>query len=173
MGNESCSSCQEPHATRSRPAPNTDVPEVRGLKRGLYWFAAGFFFLLAMLGVVLPGIPTTPFLLLMCHFLIRVSPALHARALQWPVVGEPLRDWREQGGVRRNVKAFAITMVTLLVGFTLLFGSLPMIVKLIILCAALYGIYFVLRLPTAQCDKHSQTRDLPAPSADAAAVSES
>lgn len=173
MEQETCSSRQEPPPVRSHSAPSRHVPEVRGLKRCLYWFAAGFFFLLAMLGVLLPGIPTTPFLLLMCHFLIRVSPALHDRALQWPVVGEPLRDWREQGGVRRHVKAFAVTMVTLLVGFTLLFGSLPLFVKLTILCAALYGVYFVLRLPTAQCDKARSPRELPAHSAESAAMSES
>lgn len=101
-----------------------------------------------MVGVVLPGIPTTPFLLLMCYFLIRVSPELHSRVLAWPVVGRPLRDWREQGGVRRSVKFIACMMVVLLVGPTLIWGSLTPAVKLLILCIALYGISVVLRLPT-------------------------
>lgn len=70
---------------------------MHGVNRWLDWFMAGLLFTLAMFGVVLPGIPTTPFLLLMCYFLLRVSPALHDKAMPWPVVGGPLRDWRDQG----------------------------------------------------------------------------
>lgn len=121
---------------------------MRGVRRIVYWFLAGFFFLLAMIGVVLPGIPATPFLLLMCFFLIRVSPRLHARVLAWPVVGEPLRDWQEHKGVRRRVKFIACTMVAILIGPTLIWGGLPPAAKLLILCVGLYGISVVLRLPT-------------------------
>lgn len=128
------------------------IQRVRGLRRWLYWFMAGLFFTLAMIGVVLPGIPTTPFLLLMCYFLIRVSPALHAKAMAWPIVGGPLRDWRDQGGVRRNVKRLAITMVIILVGSTLVFSQLAIAIKLVILVAAIYGISVVVRLPTAKDD---------------------
>ena len=108
------------------------VETARGAKRLLYWLMAGVFFLLAMLGVALPGIPTTPFLLLMCYFLLRVSPAMHAKAMAWPLVGGPLRDWRDQGGVRRSVKHLAYGMVTLLVGSTLIFSSLSVMLKIII-----------------------------------------
>lgn len=113
------------------------------------WGLAGFFFALAMLGVVLPGLPTTPFLLLMCHFLIRVSPSLHAKAMAWPVVGGPLRDWHYQQGVRPRVRVTACTMVMLLVGTTLCFGTLPLIVKAVVVLAAVYGLYIITRLPTA------------------------
>lgn len=124
------------------------VETIRGVRRIAYWGLAGLFFLLAMVGVVLPGIPTTPFLLLMCYFLIRVSPKLHARVLAWPLVGRPLRDWREHRGVRRNVKIVACTMVILLIGSTLIWGGLPPAAKLLILCIGLYGMSVILRLPT-------------------------
>ena len=119
------------------------VETARGAKRLLYWLMAGVFFLLAMLGVALPGIPTTPFLLLMCYFLLRVSPAMHAKAMAWPLVGGPLRDWRDQGGVRRSVKHLAYGMVTLLVGSTLIFSSLSVMLKIIIASAAIYGLSVV------------------------------
>lgn len=126
------------------------VRPVHGLQRLVYWMLAGFFFALAMIGVVLPGIPTTPFLLLMCYFLIRVSPSLHAKAMAWPVVGSSLRDWRDQGGVRTNVKITACAMVTLLVGTTLLLGTLATNIKLVIFLLAIYGVSVVVRLPTAR-----------------------
>ncbi|TWT52256.1 YbaN family protein [Allorhodopirellula solitaria] len=129
------------------------VEPAHGAKRVLYWILSGFFFMLAMVGVVLPGLPTTPFLLLMCYFLLRVSPTLHAKAMTWPVVGGPLRDWQDQGGVRPNVKCLAYAMVTILVGSTLIFSSLPIVVKTLILAAAIYGISVVARLPVARSDQ--------------------
>lgn len=129
--------------SKARPAA------VSGLRRPLYWIGAAFFFALAMLGVVLPGVPTTPFLLLMCYFLIRVSPALHARALRWPVVGEPLRDWHQKRGVRMHVKCLAIAMVSLFVGATLLLSALATPAKVVVAAAAVCGVYVVVRLPTA------------------------
>ena len=126
------------------------VETARGAKRLLYWLMAGVFFLLAMLGVVLPGIPTTPFLLLMCYFLLRVSPAMHAKAMAWPLVGGPLRDWRDQGGVRRSVKHLAYAMVTLVVGSTLIFGQLSVMLKIIVASASIYGVSVVARLPIAR-----------------------
>ena len=126
------------------------IQPAHGFKRVAYWLLAGIFFVVAMVGVVLPGIPTTPFLLVMCYFLIRVSPSLHAKALAWPVVGGPLRDWREQGGVTRNVKLLAITMVVLLVGTTLIAGTLPIFAKVVIAVAAIYGVSVVIRLPTVR-----------------------
>jgi uncharacterized membrane protein YbaN (DUF454 family) len=136
-------SCEPAASSLGRPL------EVSGVQRPLYWIGAGFFFLLAMLGVVVPGIPTTPFLLLMCYFLVRVSPALHSRALRWPVVGEPLRVWHDQGGVRMHVKCLAIAMVTIFVGATLVLSALAAPAKVVVATAAAYGVYVVVRLPTA------------------------
>ena len=126
---------------------------VRGIQRIFYWLMAAFFFALAMLGVALPGLPTTPFLLLMSYFLLRVSPALHARAMAWPVLGAPLRDWKEQGGVRPRVKLLAGGMVTLLVGSTMIFSSLHFGLKTIICVLAATGVTVVLRLPTARAEQ--------------------
>lgn len=134
---------------------------ISGVRRAVYWSLAGFFFLLAMIGVVLPGLPTTPFLLLMCHFLIRVSPSLHAKALAWPLVGGPLRDWRDSRGIRPGVRITACTMVSLLVAGTLVLGSLPSVLKVAVAAAALYGIAVILRLPTVSDGSAGRLRSQP------------
>lgn len=142
------------------------VTPAGNLRRLVDWGLAGFFFVLAMLGVVLPGLPTTPFLLLMCHFLIRVSPALHAKAMAWPVVGGPLRDWHHQQGVRPRVRVLACTMVLLLVGTTLWFAALPLVVKTVIVCAAGYGLYIIARLPTARSERLANSPAVSHPACD-------
>ena len=116
--------------------------------RFVYYALALVFFLLGLIGVFLPGIPTTPFLLLMSFFLLKVSPSLHAKVLQWPLVGKPIRDWHEKGGIRPQVKWTAISMVVLLVSLSLYLGSLHWIAKLIVVIAAAIGVTVVVRLPT-------------------------
>ncbi|MCA9127143.1 MAG: YbaN family protein [Planctomycetales bacterium] len=141
------------------PASKGIPAEVSGLRRPLYWLGAGLFFSLAMLGVVLPGLPTTPFLLLMCYFLIRVSPTLHSRALRWPVIGEPLRVWHDQGGVRVHVKCLAIAMVAIFVGSTLVLSAMAAPAKVAVATAAVYGVYVVVRLPTANGQRANSKTD--------------
>ena len=114
----------------------------------VYLALALLFFVLGMIGVVLPGIPTTPFLLLMGFFLVRVSPRLHAWILTWPVVGKPLTEWDQRGGVRMGVKILAYVMVGGLVLFTWLFRDLNLYFKLAITLEAIIGLIVVYRLPT-------------------------
>lgn len=114
----------------------------------IYLALALLFFVLGMVGVILPGLPTTPFLLLMGFFLVRVSPRLHAWILTWPLVGRPLTEWDERGGVRFGVKILAYVMVGGLVMFTLFFRDLNISIKIAIAMAALIGLVVVYRLPT-------------------------
>ena len=123
---------------------------VTGLRKLVFIVLAVFFFILGMIGVALPGIPTTPFLLLMSYFLIRVPPALNQKVLAWPLVGKPIRDWQEKGGVRPRVKVTAYAMVTLLVGLSLVLSSLTWPFKSAVFLAAIVGVYVVYRLPTLE-----------------------
>ena len=76
--------------------------------RALYLSLAGLFFVLAVLGVFLPVLPTTPFLLLTSWCLVRSSPALHARLRRSPLFGPLLADWERHHGVRLYVKISAL-----------------------------------------------------------------
>jgi uncharacterized protein len=59
---------------------------------------------LAMLGAVLPLLPTVPFLLLAAWCGGRGWPALEAWLLQHPIYGPPIREWRRAGVVSRHAK---------------------------------------------------------------------
>ena len=58
----------------------------KGWRRMLLMAAAGAALVLGLLGIVLPGLPTTPFVLVASYCLLRSSPRLHARLLREPVV---------------------------------------------------------------------------------------
>ena len=75
----------------------TTTQSVTGLRRMLYLLLAGGFFVLAMAGVILPGLPTTPFLLLTSYFLVRSYPRLNERLIKSKLFGPILVDWHVKG----------------------------------------------------------------------------
>jgi uncharacterized protein len=75
--------------------------------RGL-WLVAGVLFLgLGLLGVVLPVLPTTPFLLLAAGCFAKSSPRLHRWLLTHPLFGPPIRNWEANGAISRPAKRLA------------------------------------------------------------------
>lgn len=66
---------------------------------------------LAAVGVVLPGLPTVPFLLLAAWAGGRGWPRLEAWLLDHPRWGPPIRRWRQHGAVSRRAKWMALTMM--------------------------------------------------------------
>ena len=67
--------------------------------------------ILAIIGAVLPVMPTVPFLLLSAWAAGRGWPALEAYMLAHPQWGPPIRQWREHGAVSRKAKWLACTMM--------------------------------------------------------------
>lgn len=80
----------------------------RPLMRGV-WLALGLLFTAAgLIGVVLPLLPTTPFLILAAACFARSSPRLEARILNDPRFGPLVREWRVRGAIPPRAKLLAI-----------------------------------------------------------------
>lgn len=63
---------------------------------------------LGVIGAFLPVMPTTIFLILAAGAFARSSPRLEAWILAHPVLGEPVRRWRERGAIAPKAKAMAV-----------------------------------------------------------------
>ena len=125
------------------------VQQASGWRRAVYLTLAGFFFALGALGAVLPGLPTTPFLLLASFFLIRTSPRLHRALLRSRFFGPILVDWQVHGGIRPAVRMQAIVVVLLAVLFSLYLSRDSWIIMSVIFTLASVGLVVILKLPTA------------------------
>lgn len=75
---------------------------------------------LGFLGIFLPVLPTTPFILLAAWAAARSSPRMLAWLEQHRLFGKMLRDWREGGVVSRKAKWGATSVMTASAVFLLL-----------------------------------------------------
>ncbi|MES9823407.1 MAG: YbaN family protein [Candidatus Thiodiazotropha endolucinida] len=72
---------------------------------------AYLFLALAVIGVILPGLPTVPFLLLAAWFAAKGSERLHRWLYAHPHFGKLLVDWEQQGAISRSNKVTAVILL--------------------------------------------------------------
>lgn len=79
----------------------------------LFWRLAGLISLaLGVLGIFLPLLPTTPFVLLSAFCFSKGSQRLHDWLLAHPRLGPPIAEWRDHGAISKKAKWLAgIAMV--------------------------------------------------------------
>ena len=86
------------------------------------------FVILGCIGAVLPGMPTTVFLILAAWAASKGWPQMDAWLINHPKYGTTIRAWRENGTVPRKAKWLASSMM-LVSGIAMLFTPAPFWVK--------------------------------------------
>jgi uncharacterized membrane protein YbaN (DUF454 family) len=79
--------------------------------RWAWWLLAYASLGLGLIGIVVPGLPTVPFVLLAAFAAARGSQRLHAWLLAHRQFGPVVRDWQAHGAVSRRAKRLAVTMM--------------------------------------------------------------
>ena len=117
-------------------------------QRGLWLVCGGICLLTGLVGLVLPLLPTTPFVLLAAYCFSQGSARYERWLLAHPKFGPMVRDWRSQHAVPLRAKQIAVVMMAAssAVAAWLLPGPVAWIPGV---CCTLVAVW-LWRLPTAQ-----------------------
>ncbi|MFQ3276242.1 MAG: uncharacterized membrane protein YbaN (DUF454 family) [Colwellia sp.] len=110
----------------------------------------GIFFVgLAILGIVLPILPTTPFLLVAAACFAKSSPVMQRRLLANKTFGPLIHDWQKYRSIPRKAKRIALLTMILSVCWSAYMLQSAMLTVLVI--ALILGPFiFVARLPLSK-----------------------
>lgn len=119
-------------------------------KRALYLIAGFVMVGLAVLGIFLPLLPTTPLLLLAAASFSRSSERWHRWLLNHPVFGSIIRNWHERRCIPLRAKVVSILMVVLFGGWAVGAAIEPPVLRILAALLILTGLVVVLRIPVCR-----------------------
>lgn len=128
----------------------SSTPSSSRTVRWLLWLAGTVSLALGLVGVVLPGLPTTPFVLLAAACYAKASPRLHGWLLNHRFLGPMVRDWEQHRSLTRRTKTVAIGSMVVMVGLSAWgFRHQPLALAALLAIAAI-GLIVVARIPTRE-----------------------
>jgi uncharacterized membrane protein YbaN (DUF454 family) len=108
-----------------------------------------------MLGVILPLLPGTPFLLLSAWFFARSSEVWHQRLLRHELTGPMIRNWEERRCMPRRTKVVALVTMLFAGGASVLFAVQQPWLKITGVLLLAVGTTVVLRIRSCEdCAKN-------------------
>ncbi len=102
--------------------------------------------LLGVIGIFLPMLPTTPFILLAAALFARGSAHFHDWLLAHHITGPLIADWYQHQSLRPAIKRLAYALTALSFGSSILIVK-PLVLKCLLLGLALIVMYFLWRIP--------------------------
>jgi uncharacterized membrane protein YbaN (DUF454 family) len=133
------------------PSPPGDdagmIAVATGYRRLKYLALAGGSFAMSVIGLVVPGIPTVPFLLATSYYLARSSPRLNDRLRRTALFGPILVEWEQYHGLSRSSKTKLIGLTTAIIVVTVALAAASPVTLIVILVIGLLSLYGVLRIP--------------------------
>lgn len=120
-----------------------DLADIRwrpdlGVQRG-FWFAVACASLaVGAIGVVVPVLPTTPFVILAAFAFGKSSPRLEAWLENSRTFGPIIADWNASGAIAPRFKTIAIVMMAGFFGFSVVmdFAPIVLVVQAVAMTAA-------------------------------------
>ncbi len=105
------------------------------MKKHIFITLGGISLALAILGIFLPVLPTTPLLLLTAWLWMRSSDRLYQWLITHPKMGPYIQDFQVHRSIPLHVKITAITLLWLTIGISIWLVQ-PLWLRLMLFCIA-------------------------------------
>lgn len=119
------------------------------LIKGLLLFVGWLSVVLGVIGIFLPVMPTTPFLLLAAACFVRTSPKFYGWLVGHPKLGKYLLYYLEGKGIPLKAKFYSITLMAISMATTSYFVPVMAVKVILPLIGVLVALY-ILRQPTLE-----------------------
>lgn len=123
-------------------------PLKAGWKRNLLIVAGTLSFALGVLGIFLPLLPTTPFLLLAGACYARASTKFYNWLMNHRVLGGYIRDWRSNKGIPVRTKVLALSLMAICFGISAVLVVKSLYPRIGFLSIGVLVAIYIIRLPT-------------------------
>ncbi len=121
-----------------------------GISR-LLWLALGFLFAaIGTVGIVIPGLPTTPLMILAAACFAKSSQRFYDWVINNRMFGQHVKNYREGNGIPKKSKPMILGTMWIFITFAVLIGipdSAPDISRYATIFLGIIGTIFILRIP--------------------------
>ena len=118
--------------------------------RLLFVILGSVFLTLGFIGVIIPGLPTTPFLLLSAACYFHSSKRLHSWLLNHKLFGKFIRDFRENRSISLRSKIISLVMMLSMISLSVFVFVDNIYAKVVILVLGAVGTAVILLIPTSR-----------------------
>ena len=119
-------------------------------KKILFITLGTFFVGIAIVGIVIPILPTTPFLLLSAALYARSSKRFYDWLLNNRLFGKYIKNYREGKGIPVYLKIMVITLLWITIGVSIVFAVELWVVRILLVVIALGVSIHILKIRTSR-----------------------
>jgi uncharacterized membrane protein YbaN (DUF454 family) len=135
----------------NQPLESENQTSKNRLVRSLFFIAGTITLVLGAVGVVLPILPTTPFLLISLACYLKSSERMTHWMLNNKYFGTYIRNYKEGKGIPMKTKLFAISILWITIAFSAIVLVPIFVVQIILIIVATTVTVHLVRLPTYSC----------------------
>ncbi|MEH6812013.1 MAG: YbaN family protein [Motiliproteus sp.] len=104
--------------------------------------------MLGLIGVLLPLLPTTPFVIVAAYCFSRSSPRFYSLLISNKLFGPLILGWERDGVIPLKVKILSTTMMVVMISYPVIFKDIAWWLDSIMIATALIGLIYVWSRPS-------------------------
>jgi uncharacterized protein len=124
------------------------------MSKALLIFLGSLFLVIGIVGIVVPGLPTTPFLLLSAALYLRSSKRLHGWLVNHRIFGKFVRNFQEGKTWTRASKIISILIMWGMISLSVFIFLDVLLWKVVVLGAGATGTFFMVRIKSEKNDQN-------------------